>query len=83
MTSRRRMRGWFGVVEHSPQPAVADRPGGNRIAQEVGSRKRAFQLARSDWHRAPLKEDSVIRKFRITTPSSPRYSIAFSIRKTT
>src|SRR3954452_21663387 len=57
----------------------------NRIAAEVGSRKKAFQLAKMDWEKAPLgkngKKQAMVRFFIPLLPVDPEEPVWSVIRK--
>src|SRR6478609_5257535 len=57
----------------------------NRMAKEVGSRKKAFQLATMDWHKAtPGKEGkkkAMVRFFIPLVPDDPEQPVWSVIRK--
>ena len=53
----------------------------NRIAQEVGSRKKAFQLAKLDWHKVSDKKKAMIRFYLPLVPDDHEEPVWSVIRK--
>jgi type I restriction enzyme M protein len=55
----------------------------NRMAKEVGSRKKAFQLAKLDWHKASNKKKAMVRFYLPLLPEDPEEPVWSVIRKLT
>lgn len=53
----------------------------NRIAEKVGSRAKAFQLVKLDWHKATDKKKAMVRFYLPLEPKDPEQSIWSVIRK--
>ncbi|MBN2427540.1 MAG: N-6 DNA methylase [Deltaproteobacteria bacterium] len=53
----------------------------NRIAAEVGSRSKAFQLVKLDWHKAKDKKKAMVRFFLPLIPDNPDEPVWAVIRK--
>ena len=55
----------------------------NRIAAEVGSRAKAFQLVKLDWHKVTDKKKAMVRFFLPLLPDDPEEPVWSVIRKRT
>jgi len=53
----------------------------NRIAAEVGSRKKAFQLAAADWRKVKDKKKAIVRFYISLMPDGPEQPVWSVIRK--
>lgn len=53
----------------------------NRIAGKVGSRAKAFQLVKLDWHKATDKKKAMVRFYLPLEPKDPEQSVWSVIRK--
>lgn len=53
----------------------------NRIAEKVGSRAKAFQLVKLDWHKATDKKKAMVRFYLPIEPKDPDQSVWSVIRK--
>lgn len=53
----------------------------NRIAQKVGSRVKAFQLVKLDWHKAADKKKAMVRYYLPLEPKDPEQPVWSIIRK--
>lgn len=53
----------------------------NRIAEKVGSRAKAFQLVKLDWHKATDKKKAMVRFYLPLEPKDPEQSVWSVIRK--
>ena len=53
----------------------------NRIAENVGSRKKAFKLAKADWHRVADKKQAMVRFYLPLEPDDPDDPVWSVVRK--